>query len=93
MTELITNNKPNPPSTKIVAKRLSTNAFKLLFPVREQSLLFKRPGKEGQFGKCRITLKIEDLLAVRSITPVAPTMPTIGQLESLANDSQLKPEQ
>jgi len=47
MTQLITNNKPTPPTTKIVPKKLSVNAVKIFFPIREQKLLFKRPGKEG----------------------------------------------
>jgi len=63
---LITNNKPNPPLTKIVPKKLSANAVKMLFPIRNQKLLFKRPGKEGFFGKCRISIRLEDLLASRN---------------------------
>jgi hypothetical protein len=45
---------------------LTVNAVKILFPIREQKLLFKRPGKEGQFGKCRISVKIEDLLMLKN---------------------------
>ena len=50
------------PPTKIVQKKLTTNAIKMLFPIREKKLLFKRPGKEGNFGKIKITIKIEDNL-------------------------------
>lgn len=48
------------PPTKIVQKKLTTNAIKMLFPIREKKLLFKRPGKEGNFGKIKINIKIED---------------------------------
>lgn len=54
------------PSNKIIPKKLSVNANKILFPIREQKLLMKRPGKEGQFGKCKINVRVEDLLALKS---------------------------
>lgn len=62
MNQMITNMKPILPyqSAKILPK-LSTNAQKILFPIREQKILFKRPGKEGQFINVRITLKLEDM--------------------------------
>ena len=60
MSQLIANSKPL--MNKIIPKKLSANATKILFPIREQKLLMKRPGKEGQFGKCKIVVKMEDLL-------------------------------
>lgn len=47
MSLLITNARPIPPPTKIVAKKLSAHASKILFPISDQKILFKRPGKEG----------------------------------------------
>jgi hypothetical protein len=47
MSSLITNARPIPPPTKIIQKKLTANAIKMLFPIREKKLLFKRPGKEG----------------------------------------------
>ena len=61
MSQLISNARPIPPPTKIIPKKLSAHASKILFPIREQKLLFKRPGKEGQFAKARITVKIEEI--------------------------------
>ena len=55
-----------PPSIKIVAKKLTSNAIKMLFPIREKKLLFKRPGKEGFFGKIKINIKIEDFFSIKS---------------------------
>ena len=60
MTLLITNSRPFIPPKKIVQSKLSVNAIKMLYPIREKKLLFKRPGKEGFFGKCRINIRIED---------------------------------
>ena len=54
-----------PPPTKIIPKKLSAHASKILFPIREQKLLFKRPGKDGQFAKARITVKIEEIQSVK----------------------------
>ena len=48
------------PSTKILPK-LSTNAQKYLFPIREQMILFKRPGKEGQFAAARVIIGLDDI--------------------------------
>jgi hypothetical protein len=62
MTSLIANIRPIPPQTKILPKKLSANAQKMLFPIREQKLLFKKSGKESQFAKAKISVKIEDLL-------------------------------
>jgi hypothetical protein len=48
MSQLIANSKPIMlPQSKIIPKKLSANANKILFPIREQKLLMKRPGKEG----------------------------------------------
>ena len=60
MSSLIANVKPIPP-TKTIPKKLSANASKYLYPIRDQKLLFKRPGKEGQFAKARIIVKIEEV--------------------------------
>ena len=38
----------------------------MLFPIREKKLLFKRPGKEGFFGKIKINIKIEDYFSIKS---------------------------
>jgi hypothetical protein len=66
MSQLIANSRPMASQAKVVQlKRLTTNANKILYPIREQKLLFKRPGKDGQFGKLKITLKVEDMLAQR----------------------------
>ena len=46
---------------KCASLKLSTNALKYIFPIREQKILFKRPGREGQFVNSRVTIKLEDL--------------------------------
>lgn len=61
MNQLIQNSKPIMAATKVLPKKLTANAIKMLFPIRNQVILVKRPGKEGQFGKFKINLKIEDL--------------------------------
>ena len=33
----------------------------MLFPLCQQKLLLKRPGKDGQFGKFKVTIRIEEL--------------------------------
>lgn len=62
MNQLITNMKPIIPfpNTKITPK-LSSNAQKILFPIREQKILFKRPGIDGQFINVKVTLRLEDM--------------------------------
>ena len=69
MAQLITSMKPiaSFPSTKILPK-LTANAMKILFPIREQRILFKRPGKDGQFANARVTIKLEDVNAIISHT-------------------------
>ena len=67
MTSLITNTKPNPLNNKMVAKKLSSNAVKYLFPIREQKLLFKRSGKDGTFGKTKVYLKVEEIVPSKQI--------------------------
>lgn len=47
-------------STKILPK-LSTNAQRILFPIREQKILFKRPGIGGQFINVKVALRLEDI--------------------------------
>lgn len=61
MNQLITNSKPLLPLNKILPKKLTANASKILFPLPMQKLLLKRPGKDSQFGKFKVTLKIEEL--------------------------------
>lgn len=36
-----------PSTSKIIPKKLSANATKILFPIRDQKLLMRRPGKDG----------------------------------------------
>ena len=48
-------------TAKILPKKLTHNAIKLLFPIREQKILIKRSGKDGQFGKFKIMVKMEEL--------------------------------
>ena len=81
MNQLITSMKPivTYPSSKILPK-LSTNAMKILFPIREQKILFKRPGKAGQFASARVTIKLEDVNAIINHAPastqiIAPSAP------------------
>ena len=59
MNQMITNMKPMP-SFKILPK-LSVNAQKYLFPIKEQMILFKRPGKLGEFANARVTIRLEDV--------------------------------
>jgi hypothetical protein len=48
MSQLIANSRPLMlAQSKILLKKLTANANKMLFPIREQKLLMKRPGKEG----------------------------------------------
>ena len=35
--------------------------MKFIFPIREQKILFKRPGKDGQFTNARVIIKLEDV--------------------------------
>jgi len=63
MNSLITNTRPSMAQSKIIPKKLSVHASKILFPIREQKLLLKRTGKEGQFGKFKISVRIEDILS------------------------------
>jgi len=46
MNQLITTMRPVLSQIKM-APKLSANASKILFPIREQKILFKKPGKEG----------------------------------------------
>jgi len=41
--------------------KLTPNAMKFIFPIREQKILFKRPGIEGQFTNARVVVKLEDI--------------------------------
>ena len=66
MNSLIANNKPSLPQSKNIQKKLTANASKILFPIREQKLLLKRSGKEGQFGMFKVTVRMEDLTVPRS---------------------------
>jgi hypothetical protein len=63
MNQLITNMKPMAafPSIKNASLKLSVNAMKHIFPIREQKILFKRPGKEGQFANSKVVIKLEDV--------------------------------
>lgn len=62
MNQMITSMKPmvSFSQTKILPK-LSSNAMKILFPIREQKILFKRPGKDGQFANAKVVIKLEDV--------------------------------
>ncbi len=46
MNQLITTMRPVLSQIKM-APKLSSNAQKILFPIREQKILFQSPGKEG----------------------------------------------
>jgi hypothetical protein len=59
---MITYQKPVPALSKMVPKKLTPNATKYLFPICQQKLLLKRPGKDGQFGKFKVNIRIEELL-------------------------------
>ena len=48
MSQLIMNQKPCLPN-KFIMANLTKNANLLLYPFRDQKLLFARPGKDGQF--------------------------------------------
>jgi hypothetical protein len=58
---MITYTRPMPALSKQIAKKLTPNATRLLFPLCQQKLLLKRPGKDGQFGKFKVTIRIEEL--------------------------------
>ena len=60
MTQLLANSRPIMKQT--IPKKLTPNATKLLFPLQNQKLLLKRPGKDGQFGKFKVTLRVEELV-------------------------------
>jgi hypothetical protein len=62
MNQLLHNPKPTSNLSKVVLKKLTPNATKLLYPLQSQKLLLRRPGKEGQFGKLKVSLRIEELL-------------------------------
>lgn len=65
MNQMITNMRPSLPFsyTKIVPK-LSQNAQKILFPITEQKILFKRPGKDGKFINAFVIIKLDDMHAM-----------------------------
>ena len=60
-SQMITYTRPMPALSKQIAKKLTPNATRLLFPLCQQKLLLKRPGKDGQFGKFKVTIRIEEL--------------------------------
>ena len=66
MNQLITSMKPQN-SVNFVSFRLSSNALKYIFPIREQKILFKRPGKDGQFVNARISIKLENIMHLENI--------------------------
>jgi len=53
--------KPSPNLGFKVAPKLSANAQKYLFPIRESMILLKRPGYDGQFANARITIRLEEV--------------------------------
>ena len=61
---MITYSRPVPALSKIIPKKLTQNAARLLFPICSQKLLLKRPGKEGQFGKFKINIRIDELIII-----------------------------
>jgi hypothetical protein len=61
MNQLITSMKPLMSFSTKTNLKLSSNAMKFIFPIREQKILFKRPGKDGQFTNARVIIKLEDV--------------------------------
>ena len=68
-------------------KKLTANAIKMLFPIREKKLLFKRPGKEGFFGKIKINIKIEDNF--NSKTPFSISTPVNASLVPVTTNESI----
>ena len=75
---MITYSKPMPALSKIIPKKLTPNATKLLFPICAQKLLLKRPGKDGQFGKFKVNLRIEELILNQKM--LSDTQPTTSKV-------------
>jgi hypothetical protein len=97
MNQLITSMKPQN-SINFTTFRMSANALKYLFPIKEQKILFKRPGKDGQFANARVVIKLEDInLLSQAQSPGAiasePQSTTSAQRTSLIKEStQAQPE-
>ena len=91
MNSLIANTKPSLPQSKNLQKKLTANASKLLFPIREQKLLLKRSGKEGQFGMFKVTARMEDLTLPRSGSSLlqGPAASSLSQLNDSSLDEKL----
>lgn len=53
-----------------VSFRLSPSALKYIFPIKEQKILFKRPGKDGQFASARVIIKLEDTNSLNLLNTV-----------------------
>lgn len=67
--------------------RLSTNATKYIFPIREQKILLKKPGKGGKFAQARVIIKLEDLSQIAtSLEPAA----TPTQRQNIHKDTQIQ---
>lgn len=105
MNQLITSMKPQS-SLSFLSFRLSQNALRYIFPIREQKILIKRPGKDGQFAQARVVIKLEDLNQIiphldlpaqqrPSLTPKEPTVASEAQAQPVpakARDSSLTAE-
>ncbi|CDW90779.1 UNKNOWN [Stylonychia lemnae] len=89
MSSLITNPKPVPPQSKVLPKKLTLNANKMLFPINPQKLLIKRPGKEGQFGKFKIIVKMEDLSTSKTLINTSINMSSSHILTESSVDEKL----
>ena len=63
--------------SKQIAKKLTPNATRLLFPLCQQKLLLKRPGKDSQFGKFKVTIRIEEL-SQKLLSEVQITKPNLA---------------
>ena len=62
----------------------------MLFPIGGKKLLFKRPGKEGFFGKIKINIKIEDFLNSKSSFQASTPINNSAQIN--VNSSEVGPE-
>ena len=62
MDKMITNMRSFPPLTtpKNTAHKLSNNAQKYLFPMKDKMILVKRPGYDGKFAMARVNIKLQD---------------------------------
>lgn len=88
MNQLITSMKPQS-SLSFVSFRLSQNALRYIFPIREQKILIKRPGKDGQFAKARVVIKLEDLNQISPHIEMPPLQrPSLSSKEQPAMPSE-----